>query len=1022
MAGEFGDNDGRVGQHVWDGGTNGGQQEQLRQDEIMRKLGKVTFIQRGEDDEAEVQQVRMELDRECRSRPTGSETLEGEDTTGDDFEVNPGTLMDGGTDCAVDSFLPHRQMRVLLAEDDDSTRHVVGALLRNCSYEVTPASNGLQAWELLQSGEHQFDIVLTDFVMPGLSGISLLNKIMSQELHKRVPVIMMSSHDSMDMVLKCFQKGASDFLVKPVRKNELKNLWQHVWRKCNSSSGSGSGSGSGTDGKVLMRAKKLRVGSGTNSEENDGNASGSGNSLDGGEGGSDNGSGTQMDAPPILQGREKLKQQAERSARDAAAADARAAESLDKAEADRAMGEGLEIAQPRTGPAKTDQEEVVEAAAKKSAAAAAAAAAAAEAASLSPTLSPKEEPLSSGEAVHMETGTGTPTTPECVASPLIPEKAIDLLGGIGAKTTSEMAACAIKREGDGSGGDADGGEDEEMDRLGSNSPAAKDGESESDCLPTLALGLKRHRETEADDVVDRAVIRQSDGSAFSRYGLSSPQAVTQAQQQQAPAALYSHAGPFPGAHPPHPGRLQQHPSERATESGEMAAPIAIHARSHPHAHAQAQAQAQGQAQAQAHDFMVAQAHERGAGFATDVSGLDEPGVSLQQQQLMSQHHEAHGHGQALMMGMHMGSHGGAAGGAAGGGGGGNSMLLPYGRDTSANNAGSMAFRDGLPPPGQFGATHPPTMAYYGPPAVPLWKGAPLPGMTAAEFEGGFEHNRAQQYGDPPPQFMPSPRISRPHPHLHPHPHPHPHGHHHHGSHSSHQQHHHHSRHHHSHTRHHPASNNLNNSLPSAPPTPRSLVPENPMAAAASANVPMSMNAVSGPGIDMAGTTTPVGKGGSNGGSNNGSGSNGDGNGSVVNGSSANGSATGSNQIQTSGVNGVTGAGQSFVLPMSGGAEGEQGEHLTNGVSHNGGTSGVDNGISGGTVNGSGTNLMSVGSPRDRSARREAALNKFRQKRKERCFEKKVRYQSRKKLAEQRPRVRGQFVRQVMYDTNADQDL
>ena len=44
----------------------------------------------------------------------------------------------------------------------------------------------------------------------------------------------MSSHDSMEMVLKCFQRGAADFLVKPVRKNELKNLWQHVWRRCHS--------------------------------------------------------------------------------------------------------------------------------------------------------------------------------------------------------------------------------------------------------------------------------------------------------------------------------------------------------------------------------------------------------------------------------------------------------------------------------------------------------------------------------------------------------------------------------------------------------------------------------------------------------------------------------------------------------------------------------------------------------------------------------------------------------------------
>ena len=44
----------------------------------------------------------------------------------------------------------------------------------------------------------------------------------------------MSSHDSMGIVFKCLSKGAVDFLVKPVRKNELKNLWQHVWRRCRS--------------------------------------------------------------------------------------------------------------------------------------------------------------------------------------------------------------------------------------------------------------------------------------------------------------------------------------------------------------------------------------------------------------------------------------------------------------------------------------------------------------------------------------------------------------------------------------------------------------------------------------------------------------------------------------------------------------------------------------------------------------------------------------------------------------------
>lgn len=41
----------------------------------------------------------------------------------------------------------------------------------------------------------------------------------------------MSLHDSISMVLKCMLKGAADFLIKPVRRNELRNLWQHVWRR-----------------------------------------------------------------------------------------------------------------------------------------------------------------------------------------------------------------------------------------------------------------------------------------------------------------------------------------------------------------------------------------------------------------------------------------------------------------------------------------------------------------------------------------------------------------------------------------------------------------------------------------------------------------------------------------------------------------------------------------------------------------------------------------------------------------------
>ncbi|XP_060201652.1 two-component response regulator-like APRR3 isoform X2 [Lycium barbarum] len=171
-------------------------------------------------------------------------------------------------------FLQVTSIKVLLVENDDSTRHVVTALLRNCKYEVIQAANGFQAWKILENRTNQIDLVLSEVVMPCLSGIGLLCKIMSHKTHKNIPVIMMSPHDSMGLVFKCLSKGAADFLVKPIRKNELKNLWQHVWRRCQSSSGSGSGSGTQTQKFVKSKSgEQSDNNSGSNKgEDNQGNA------------------------------------------------------------------------------------------------------------------------------------------------------------------------------------------------------------------------------------------------------------------------------------------------------------------------------------------------------------------------------------------------------------------------------------------------------------------------------------------------------------------------------------------------------------------------------------------------------------------------------------------------------------------------------------------------------------------------------------------------------------------------------
>ncbi|KAL1218157.1 Two-component response regulator-like APRR5 [Cardamine amara subsp. amara] len=140
--------------------------------------------------------------------------------------------VDGGNGLMKwERFLPKIALRVLLVEADDSTRQIISALLRKCSYRVAAVPDGLKAWEMLKGNPENVDLILTEVDLPSISGYALLTLIMEHDICKNIPVIMMSTQDSVNTVYKCMLRGAADYLVKPLRRNELRNLWQHVWRK-----------------------------------------------------------------------------------------------------------------------------------------------------------------------------------------------------------------------------------------------------------------------------------------------------------------------------------------------------------------------------------------------------------------------------------------------------------------------------------------------------------------------------------------------------------------------------------------------------------------------------------------------------------------------------------------------------------------------------------------------------------------------------------------------------------------------
>ncbi|XP_068341870.1 two-component response regulator ARR14-like isoform X2 [Pyrus communis] len=119
-------------------------------------------------------------------------------------------------------------MRVLAVDDDPICLKLLEALLRRCQYHVTTTSQAITALKLLRENKDKFDLVISDVHMPDMDGFKLLELV---GLEMDLPVIMLSVNGDHKLVMKGITHGACDYLLKPVRIEQLKNIWQHVIRK-----------------------------------------------------------------------------------------------------------------------------------------------------------------------------------------------------------------------------------------------------------------------------------------------------------------------------------------------------------------------------------------------------------------------------------------------------------------------------------------------------------------------------------------------------------------------------------------------------------------------------------------------------------------------------------------------------------------------------------------------------------------------------------------------------------------------
>ena len=123
-------------------------------------------------------------------------------------------------------------MNIMVVDDCQTTRKLIGHHLKSRGYSVVFAENGLDALEKL--GQNQVNLIITDLNMPYMDGIELIKTLRADPTMSDIPILMLTTEDDSTEKDKAYNIGVNGYLVKPVSgdvitgniKDILKNIFE----------------------------------------------------------------------------------------------------------------------------------------------------------------------------------------------------------------------------------------------------------------------------------------------------------------------------------------------------------------------------------------------------------------------------------------------------------------------------------------------------------------------------------------------------------------------------------------------------------------------------------------------------------------------------------------------------------------------------------------------------------------------------------------------------------------------------
>lgn len=121
-------------------------------------------------------------------------------------------------------------MKILIVDDFSTMRRIIKNLLRDLGFTNThEADDGMTALPLLKNGD--FDFLVTDWNMPGMTGIELLKTIRADEKLASLPTLMVTAEAKRDQIVEAAQAGVNGYVVKPFTAQVLKEKIDKIFER-----------------------------------------------------------------------------------------------------------------------------------------------------------------------------------------------------------------------------------------------------------------------------------------------------------------------------------------------------------------------------------------------------------------------------------------------------------------------------------------------------------------------------------------------------------------------------------------------------------------------------------------------------------------------------------------------------------------------------------------------------------------------------------------------------------------------